>query len=448
LVNDPVTRSTTLDALLAHLSTRQLEVEVVAVLNVLLLVDPDARPAMGEIVSSIKCPSVLADEIVRQMYGDRGQISWTGAHSGSAPGLFEVDAYFEKFWTAHVPPILLHNLQHLEEYSGLPFVSQWAYEWAELCRSTGARFPGYAYYFDEAGSARSGIVGQYIQRQSDIYRSAYLRTMAWAVDTWRMPLQTALEWALDCLPAVKGFFDLDAVQPPTWVTELAEQCAGDPESLEVTIRSFAAGNPQVRDKLVSLHTPLPLPHRYGDLSIKAHFITADFKPSTPSQPFQPLKLLSAAERLSSDVPLGEDAIEEARQQGANGWSLPAGTSAVPQPHGFWQNDFHAAGFTLPASYVVPQDAAVECRRGVADVFCANDVCAITSYWLDHWTHSYPKDGNTRCGSACLINDPQLAKVAIAMGAELAWKVEFRDWVREREFDDFKPKSKRLLVRLS
>ncbi|MGH7874824.1 MAG: hypothetical protein ACREQO_21745, partial [Candidatus Binatia bacterium] len=144
LLNDPSTRSATTDALLDYLDQCKTESEVCEILTIVFLTSEDVRPSRTTLASRIHCPSILADIILERTYGlGRGIGGWRWAHSGRAPADFEGGLYFEEHKTAHVPPIFVHNLMHLEDISGHPFRRQWAYEWKILGDKLGTNYTGY-----------------------------------------------------------------------------------------------------------------------------------------------------------------------------------------------------------------------------------------------------------------------------------------------------------------
>jgi hypothetical protein len=224
LLNDADTREDATLTLLRCLEAYQTESEVCSLLTIILLTDPGARPALGSVTSRLHRPSVLSDALLQQIYETKPDTaSWKVAHSGLAPDAFEPDPYFEEHKTAHAPPVLYNNLRRLESQARRPLLRQWAFEWKRLRDQFGTRFTRYPYYFDEVGDVRGGIVGQYLQRQAEIYRSAYLRSIALAVDQWGMPPTTAVEYCLDNIPAIAGLFELEPGQRPAWLGDIPER---------------------------------------------------------------------------------------------------------------------------------------------------------------------------------------------------------------------------------
>ncbi len=140
-----------------------------------------ARPDLATVREPIRQPSILAEVLLQEMYHAVAGCQWWRGHSGPPSFSFEPSSYFERHRTHHAPVVLSSNLTDLERNSGLPFMRQWAYEWQQLCERTKTGFTEYPYYFGDFGEVRGGIIGQFSPRQSELYRSAYLRTFAIAV---------------------------------------------------------------------------------------------------------------------------------------------------------------------------------------------------------------------------------------------------------------------------
>ena len=224
LLNDPITRPATTDMLLDYLEACKTESEVSAILSIVFLTSPAARPTRIALISRIRCPSLLSDIIIERTYGPgRGIGRWWGAHSGAAPRDFEGGSYFQKYKAAHVPPILADNLKRLERTSGLPFQQQWAFEWMCLRDKLATRCTAYPHYFDNFADVRSGITGQYWQRMREVYRSAYLRTLAFAVSEWRLPQRIAQDNCMELVEGIAGLFEVEPGRRPVWPSDIPER---------------------------------------------------------------------------------------------------------------------------------------------------------------------------------------------------------------------------------
>ena len=71
-----------------------------------------------------------------------------------------------------------------------------------------------------------GIMGQYWQRMREVFLSAYLRTLAYAVSEWRLPQKIAEGYCLEIVHGIAGLFDVEPGARPAWLSDLPERlCA-------------------------------------------------------------------------------------------------------------------------------------------------------------------------------------------------------------------------------
>jgi hypothetical protein len=402
-------------------------------LTVFLMARPVARPASSVFATTLRHPSVLAGVLLRHL-GGTDELEWEQAHSGPAPDEFEPEAYFEEFRTAHVPPILSTNLTGFQRTSGRPFMRQWAFEWQKLQESTGVPRTEYPYYFDSFSEVRSGIIGQYIQGQGELYRSAYLRTLALAVERWRLPADLAETTAMDVVPAVPGLFEIDPIKRPTWLVDIPERCAASPDDLGRFARELIDASRTLEMRPVTLDIPIDSAvAQYGTLEILAFLVTDEF--TTEHVPEDRIELadFEAAFSIAGDRP--ETPIAQFSDDGP-GAAAPVCPSMLPQPYGFWQGHYFATGMPVPASYVVPSSTHLRCTRSGLELVNSNRLVAKTAFWHDRWSPDYPREGNTRCG-VCAMLEPALLEAAMArLGRRLVWKARIRLWRRERDYGDY------------
>jgi hypothetical protein len=301
LLNDPITRPATTDMLLDDLEACKSESEVSAILSIIFLTSPAGRPTRTALISRIRCPSLLSDIIIERTYGPgRGIGWWRGAHSGPAPRDFEGGSYFEKYKTAHVPPILADNLNRLERASGFPFRHQWAFEWMCLRDKLATRCTDYPHYFDDFADVRAGIMGQYWQRMREVYSSAYLRTLAFAVSEWRLPQKIAEDNCIELVEGVAGLFEVEPGQRPVWLSDIPERFCGQDSDFSAFVREVVKASTQANMRLVSLDTPIASSvQKYAKLSMTAHLTTPDYELPPGAVLFEKMPLLRSTIRSNS-----------------------------------------------------------------------------------------------------------------------------------------------------
>ncbi len=435
LMQNEETREAATNGLFEFLDKCRTESEVSAILSLVLLLEPGARPAKDALIDRIRRPSILSEYLLQKLYG-AGMGGWIAAHSGTPPESFEAGDYFEEHKTAHIPPVFLHNLEELETRTGLPFVRQWSFEWACVRDETQFLYTRYPYYFDAFSEVRSGIVGNYLQRQSEVFRSAYLRTFAYAVSEWRMPQSRALREVLELLPAIGGMFDLEPAQRPEWLGDFPDLCAPKDIDLEALVRAKME-QPLGNHRVVSFVTPFSSAiAEYGDLHVGAYLVTPDFSLPPDGRLFEPLDLVIANSSIDLNGPVPKTTVADMVRPGTSGSSLSICGSLFPIPHGYWQSDYFSVGLPTIAAYCLPGDAEFVVADGRIEQRVGNAALATTTIWNDGWTPRYPKGGSTRCGAMAVLNKGLFNELPGKLGRKLAWFAEVRIWRRERDFDEF------------
>lgn len=437
LIENPATRATSTDALLAALRSAELESDVCAVLTVLLMVEKASLPELEDVRSHILQHSILADILLHEIYGSSGGTDWRHAHSGTAPLSFEESEYFTRYRTQHVPPQLLNSLVNVEEATGLPFTRQWGFEWQQLCDRTGAQYTEFPYYFCDFGEMRDGVVGQFSPRQSELYRSAYLRTFAIAVSEWGFPQREAGPYVSEVSPSIRGLFEVDPVERPAWLSDFPERCAAEPDDLEALLRAMVANRPADGRALVSLHAPLDgTVERFGDVTLTSYLVSADFV-APARHPAMPTAVLMAHTGLTIDQPLCATMPDEVRVEGLHGDALPVCSSLLPLPHGLWHGHLHSTGIPMPNSFVAPGHTFIQADRNRLSLRQEDVEISTTRYWLDHWSPNYPlSGGSTRCGAWAIMDQALLMAYASMTGRQLAWSARLRIWRREKDYGPF------------
>ena len=438
LLNEPGSRASTTDALLNYLDQCMTESEVCELLMIVFLTAPVARPLRRALASHIHCPSILTDLILERTYGQGQDIGgWRQAHSGLAPVNFEGGSYFEEHKTAHVPPVFLNNLRKLQRVGGYPFLQHWAFEWRILRDKLGTHYTRYPHYFDDVLEARSGIMGQYWQRMREIYLSAYLRTLAYAVAEWRMPQQIAETYCLDIVHGIAGLFDVEPCPRPEWLSDFPERfCASDAD-LKPLIHELLQSARAEGVELVSLNTPVASSvQKFADLKLSAHLVTPDYELPDGTTLCEKMPWLSVADTFELKGPPAEITIQEAITEGVTGNEVAVCSCLMPIPYGTWQGDYFSRGLKIPAPYTVP-NTEIRCTYESIDCITSDGrIASRTLIWNDDWVPPHPKEGSTRCGTATTIDQDVLAESMERLGRKLAFFIRLRIWDREKEYGDY------------
>ena len=442
LLKDKVTRDRMTRQLFVALDMCRTESEVCSILNLFFLTDKEAHPERSALISHIGHPSILTDFLLERMYGwGKGIGHWLTAHSGHVPKGFTQSAYFEEYKAAHVPPIFWHRLRELEQATGLPFVRQWAFEWQNLCERTGIRQTRYPDYFDDITEQRAGIVGQYQQGQTEVFRSAHIRTFSFAVSKWNMPRERALDELLNHIPAISGLFDLEPIERPAWLGSLPQDCLDHPAALRAVVQKFVTDQRETDNQVLSFSSPFEINHvRYGHVKLSAFLATENFELGDKDSLFEPGGICDAREKLTIEIEWPERPIDDFSFDGRSGRAIPICNELHPVPHGHWLADYLRTGIPTVASYCLPGVKRLRVRNCSLELLVDDILVSVTSVWHDSWSPHFAKDGgNTRNGVSVNVASDILKSIVNGWsdGLKLGWLLRAKVWDRERDFDDYK-----------
>jgi hypothetical protein len=416
------------------MQSRQFETEVVAGMAVLMCTTPADLPSPEEVKQSAKMRSILADLLFQRIYG-KPLGGWLGKHSGPAPDGYQAEKYFEEHKGQAIPLILSSDFQRLQDEQDLPFQEQWAFEWHKVMDATNSPYSSYPYHFMNA-SGREGVGGQFSQSQCNVYRSAFLRTLAFAVQRWDMPRNVAVIIATRCLPLSQGLHSLRPIVRPTWLEDVPEKCCKPDSPLEELSRRLLKvniGSSGMRP--VSLRIPISnAVADFGEISIESFYVTEDFKPKSDFVEDRTRMLVwPIADLVSFAGKLPEKTVDQYRIDGTVGSCTPVCLNVWPSDFGFWQNDYLHLGFAFPAPYNFSRALWVESGKGYVDFSSDGKRVGYWKVWHDNWSPIHAKDGHTRCGGLTELKTTVLCSTAATLGMKLAWHVKLSLWQRPSEF---------------
>jgi hypothetical protein len=436
-------------AYLHWLRTRQFESQIASGLAVLYFTSEKGLPAFSEVCGHINRPSIIADVMLQHIYGyGRRRGGWESAHSGLAPASFKSDTFFDDHKGAHVPQIFGNYIERMERDTGFPFLQQWAYEWRNLMEATGSPYSDFPYYFIGLRLLRTGIMGQFSQAQCDVYRSAYLRTLAFAVSQG-MPLADAVYRSLLCLPLNLELSRLKPIERPRWLRDIPERCCEPNSELEPLARELIIAR-NGRDRMRPVHLSIPIQpsvYEFADLSIYAVLVSDDFVPNSKNNDyFNQHTGWWLTDRMSFEGEMPEKGPANFRTHGEQGWSLPVCLSLWPNPAGFWHNDYFSSGLALPATYNFPVIPVITCDDESIQMNVGATRVGSLSVWHDHWTPLYPPGGNTRCGIVTNMRELELQVSLKNYEARLGWAVQLRIWSRKTDYGEYELNVRRQFFR--
>ncbi|WP_286700337.1 hypothetical protein [Aeromonas sp. 62-46] len=215
------------EALADWASTRELESQCLEAICPLLIATPKPE-VIALIRRAISRPSVASDALLSLVTGSPALVaSWTCCHSGPATSFSKLDEEESQLRSGtFIPPSFSDQLERLESQSGRPFIRQWAYEFKILNDRHGGNGDGHLDYFFSSDRKN---VGHFVAHRSHSARSAFLRTLAFAVQYWGMPIAIASDFSELAFPIEPIFLRFPPQNAPIWADKIQCHAASDAE---------------------------------------------------------------------------------------------------------------------------------------------------------------------------------------------------------------------------
>lgn len=164
---------------------------------------------LGEAVSR---PSVLSAILLQHLDGrELSMPECAHLHSGTAPNDHEPSPFFSEYIGTFIPPIFSIQARTLW---GVPFLRQWGYEWERIVDALGIKPSATVLRFRGQQERENYPIMD--SRVSEVYRSSYLRTIAWAVATGSITEQKALALTIGVCPVDLGLWRVQPTAIPEW----------------------------------------------------------------------------------------------------------------------------------------------------------------------------------------------------------------------------------------
>lgn len=185
LLKNPECKQLIEDSLIEHLERVTLESIATNYLTIpakLSAEGIDIHALIKRFKNAISAPSVLSELLFQEMAEDYVLVTDISTfHSGKPPKDFQPDSYFKKYWNQFLSPWYSHISNSFEKGKGWQFSRQWAYEWQILCKKHKFSKSDSIRYFIGIREEAETVLCDTLQ--SEIYRSSFLRTLAYFMDT-------------------------------------------------------------------------------------------------------------------------------------------------------------------------------------------------------------------------------------------------------------------------
>jgi len=159
-------------------------------------------PHLEEIASVVVKPSLLSALLLHEFSGDEVPVLLEAMHSGEVPPDFAVNPFFSKYVKTFLPPYFDYLAGLIEEGEVIAFRRHWSFEWQQLVEETGVKLTDRnLYLWFGSHSEKERVLGT-DTKLSEVYRSAFLRSLAWAVASDRLGVNDAIVFAVETCPVI------------------------------------------------------------------------------------------------------------------------------------------------------------------------------------------------------------------------------------------------------
>ncbi len=211
--------SETMECLKNWAKLQQLESIVVfallALIRAKILCQAFELPALTEMLEMIDKPSALSYLLLKELGCDNtSKPDWSSLCLSDTPRDFVASVFFQKYCTIYIPPIYEIHARRIERKYGIPFYKHWAFEWKTILENIDRKPSPEPLHF--RGRPEDENYGAIDFVLSEVYRSAYLRTLAWAVGTNTFREEDATYLAIETSPIDPSLWKVQAQPKPKW----------------------------------------------------------------------------------------------------------------------------------------------------------------------------------------------------------------------------------------
>jgi hypothetical protein len=422
------------------ISELEFESEVAEALAIPILAKTSDTVDITRLRQAIPKHSVLSDLLLSELSGSTGLINiWIKAHSEEAPPFFLGRELITELNDGRiVPRILCTRMKRLEAASGKPFEKQWAFEYYRLCELFGKQWDGSWQYFGEHGNDQSG---QFITRRGHVARSAYIRTLAFAVDLWNLPESIAFNESMYASPLDLCFIRMPPGEIPAWAIEFhGNTPTTEEEWKDLVLKIDNQLTHETFSCLAYLSAPLTLNKRYqADLEIIT-FLHDEGDMPKPEEAWEIHDWLPGRIELERTTDSAIRIVHQGEllfptESGGN--LAPALLPAVVRHVGYMHADVLGRMPYVPANYPGDYPVIAVPRNGGMD-FMSNETCiGVMEHWNYRWSPTHHKSLAPHCGITVRISPAENLRLLAVPGMTIsrAWRAKIVS--RDEDYGEMK-----------
>lgn len=412
---------------------------------------------LDRLMKSIPVPSVLSwmllSELKRQSL--KPEPEYSRLHSGDAPRDYKIPDYFADYKTALLPPVYDMRIDVLQRKGALGMRRQWAYEITCLYEREGilARYPSAHFFIDRGTQKRVSI---FDLPQSEIFRSGYLRALAWAFDKGHIDKADMMLNAMAFCPVEFCSWQAKPSEKPAFwpeVKDASESFDQTPDRVFQSLGAILSTGSDAEQLVGSASGPVSVHfdkhgdiESFYDLEIYGLFqknVERDGEVN-PEEVIEQLERIKSihANRLTSNLegPLPSIDVNEKLAVSGGTSFAPSVLALRADPIARWQNEQMYRGINIAAPYLAEERPFLSVNKGKLQSKYGDFILSETSYWdfdqLDYWPHSCPAP----LGAYTMVSKGRIQNFCENMKVSFCWLVQlscYQKTEREEEFNECK-----------
>lgn len=185
-------------------------------------------PPITEVIESLSRPSLLSWLLLRDTYRrpdlplEEGSTQSLRLHSGSPPDDFEPSFYFLRYCTQYVPGVFNYLAEEIDK-NGLHFKRQWSFEWQQMSEQAGIEKNSTSLHFWLGGDQGKEYHTAALPRMGQVFRSAFLRTLAWAYENKILGAGDVFGMTAKMRPVDLELWAIEPTSRPIWWPRAEEE---------------------------------------------------------------------------------------------------------------------------------------------------------------------------------------------------------------------------------
>lgn len=418
------------DSLVAWIGRRALESEVVLGLGVIDAFRLGAHFDPAELGAAIRAPSLLSDWLLaRNFTGGEGldPVRYQYAPPGSVDLPASVGAAFNQSRRWGVSLMFGERLAGLQQATGVPLLRRWEHEWRWLQHREERPIGVYPrYFFSEASRDE---LGPYDGAQSEIYASAFLRTLHWAMWKHGAPRDTVEMYALDALTMNRGLADIAPLVRPRWA-HAAFPASPDPVAETRRIWEKAAASVGRNERVIALDFVDTAELGFADYRFRLAAVPPGWQRGT--EPPARLREITLGTEAGSLTGIAGTRASEALIEIGGPFELVQ--KIVPNGMGRTHIDV-VTQLSILSPYLAGSPLRVEARADQMVAYKGRLPVSRWRYWHAGWTPASPAAMRTRVPSMTTAPSDVLAGCAERNKVDFGLWVDTLHGMRKNDYSD-------------